>query len=92
VFVVNITSAVGVPSNFSPCLIQPGEHSFIEHQSAVAYGRAAVLAFSAIEAGLRVGAHIAKEKVSSHLLKRIQDGARGNIDIPTECEEYIQYF
>jgi len=92
VLMVNITTAYNVPEQFSKCFIHPGEHPFIDHRSAIAYSRAKICSYSALEAGIRVGSILERDGISPELLKRIQDGAINNDDLPIECEEYIKYF
>ena len=57
------------------CILQAGEHPFVQHETCVNYGQAKVVSVAQIEALLRKGLLSHHAAVSTKLLKRIRDGA-----------------
>lgn len=92
VLVVNITSARTPGALISTCFLEPGDHEFIRHRSAVYYQKATIEPCDKIAAGMRVSLLIPKAPLRASVLKRIQEGARQSEDLPIECMDYFQYF
>ena len=74
VLLVNIASVPnGLPYD-STCIIQPGEHRFIKHESYVYYAKARIEAANALLRGVKSGQLIPHEIMDHALVKRICDG------------------
>jgi len=57
------------------CVLQPGEHPFVQHKTCVNYAGAKVVSKAAIDKLMKAGLLTAHASVSAALLKRIRDGA-----------------
>ena len=74
VLLVNIASVPnGLPYD-ATCIIQPGEHRFIKHESYVFYAKARIEAANALLRGVKSGQLIPHEIIDQALVKRICDG------------------
>jgi hypothetical protein len=74
VLLVNITS---IPNGFtydSTCILKPGEHRFIKHESYVYYAKARIEAANALLRGVKSGQLAPHEIMDEALVKRICDG------------------
>jgi hypothetical protein len=74
VLLVNIVS---VPNGFSydsTCILKPGEHRFIKHESYVYYAKARIEAANALLRGVKSGQLIPHEIMDDALVKKICDG------------------
>ena len=56
------------------CVVRPGEHPAIDHDSIVAYRQARLVSRSTLEGAIASGTFRAMTPVSADLLKRIQHG------------------
>jgi hypothetical protein len=57
------------------CVLQPGEHPFLQHETCVNYAGAKVVSFAQITTLLQAGKMSSHAAVSPILLKRVRDGA-----------------
>jgi hypothetical protein len=74
------------------CLLGPGDHPFIKHDSYVKYAKARIMSFIEIFNGIRKGILIAKEDVDAQVLKAIQDGAKKSPYLREELNHFFDYF
>ncbi len=74
VLLVNIASVPnGLPYD-STCILQPGEHRFIKHESYVYYAKARIESANALLRGIKSGQLMAHEIMDEAVVKRICDG------------------
>ena len=71
------------------CIIEAGEHPFIEHRSVVDFARTRVMSYTEIFNGINRGLLIRKEDVSPELLSRIQDAAKSSTRIPQNIKAML---
>ena len=74
------------------CLIQPGEHPFIDSLSIVDFKRTRIMSYLQIFNGIRQGLLIRKEDISDELLKKIQNAAAKSKYISDEIKNMLIYF
>jgi hypothetical protein len=73
ILIVNFTTSRA--DSDKACILQPGEHPFVKHETCVNYAGAKILSQANIEMFLNKGLMVAHASVSAALLKRIRDGA-----------------
>jgi hypothetical protein len=73
------------------CVIQLGEHSYVRHESVVAYEHGELFTPQHIER-LKKLAPKEYESVSQKLLRRIQEGAIVSNDTPSQLKKIIKAF
>jgi len=73
ILIVNFTTSRA--DSDKACILQPGEHPFVKHETSVNYADAKILSKATIELFLNKGLMITHAAVSAALLKRIRDGA-----------------
>lgn len=74
---VLLVNSASVPNGFSfdtTCILNPGEHRFIKHESHVYYAKARIEAANALLRGVKSGQLIPHEIMDHALVKRICDG------------------
>ena len=74
VLLVNIASVPNSLPYDSTCILHPGEHRFIKHESYVYYAKARIEAANALLRGVKSGQLIPHEIMDDALVKRISDG------------------
>ena len=74
------------------CVLHPGDHPFIKHESFVNYKYAQVISFVQLFNGLQKGLFIKKEDISEEVLRRIQAGARKTLHLRTEFKAWFDLF
>lgn len=73
VLIVNFTTSRA--DSDKACILQAGEHPFVQHETCVNYGGAKVVSKADIELLIEKGLMATHASVSAALLKRIRDGA-----------------
>ena len=71
------------------CIVKPGEHPFVKHDTCVQYATARVVTAERLKVLQDGGQLRMKAPLSPSLLDRIRKGAE-NGDIPTECYEVLR--
>jgi hypothetical protein len=74
VLLVNIASVPKSLPYDSTCILQPGEHRFIKHESYVYYAKARIEAANALLRGVKSGQLMAHEIMGQAIVQRICDG------------------
>jgi hypothetical protein len=74
VLLVNITSVPNGCSYDSTCILKPGEHRFIKHESYVYYAKARIEAANALLRGVKSGRLTPHDIMDQAVVKRICDG------------------
>ena len=74
------------------CVLYPGDHAFIHHESFVNYKYARVISFQQLFNGINKGLFIRKEDISEDVLIRIQEGARKTRNLKTELKVWFDLF
>jgi hypothetical protein len=74
VLLANIASVPNRLPYDSTCILQPGEHRFIKHESYVYYAKARIEAANALLRGVKSGQLIAHEIMGQAIVQRICDG------------------
>ena len=64
------------PNSDTTCLLFPGDHSFIQHQSVILYGRICLLDDGRVKSSIRRGDISKFEPASDLLLEKIVNGLR----------------
>lgn len=67
------------------CVLQPGDHPFIKHQTAVDYGRAVDAPNAGLDACADRGELVLQEPLRPDILQRIRHGAAESPFIPEGC-------
>lgn len=91
VILVNFTSIRDDIPYDDACIIQAGEHPFIQHKSYISYRNARIDSVAHIENLLEKGVFIEKEPCSQKLLEKILQGALKSKRIPREFKRIIEY-
>ena len=81
VLIVNVTS-VRRSFHDSSCLLNVGDHRFVQHASYMEYSRSRIESGSELRAKLATGSIIPDEPISADVLQRIRDGAARTDRIP----------
>jgi len=71
------------------CVIMPGEHSFLKHESVINYGDSKIASISTIEEALPKGVIKPHDPVSPGLLKRIRESGLKSAAIPLKCLNFL---
>jgi hypothetical protein len=71
------------------CVIQPGEHPFVTHETVVMYAGARVVSESMILSAKQAGMFDFPSPVSPTLLSRIRDGAEKSRRLPTAARRVL---
>lgn len=74
------------------CVLHPGDHSFIQHESFVNYKYARVISYIQLFNGLNKGLFIRKEDIAEDVLLRIQEGAKKTKNLKTEFKVWFELF
>jgi hypothetical protein len=74
VLLVNIASVSNSVYFDSTCLLKPGEHRFIKHDSYVLYAKARIQTANALLRGVKSGQLIPQEIMDQAVVQRICDG------------------
>ncbi|MCQ2121015.1 MAG: hypothetical protein MJY78_04200 [Fibrobacter sp.] len=83
VLVVNRSTYHGLPSEETTCILNPGDHSSVEHTSYIPYKRAKIEKYSLIPSNRL------ERDVSLDLYERMREGAKMSDFIPYECYRFI---
>lgn len=94
VMLVNMTTAITPPPGCDTrYLLQKGEHQAVKHQSIIAYHFAKAYKRGHLAAGVNCGVFTLDKAIASpQLIKKIQDGAREDLDLPVKFLQYFPYF
>ena len=87
VLIVSMTTAA--PHKEAVCLIQPGEHPWVRHDTCVSYDNARLVSLQQLLALKDTGMLDMQEPCSNLLLKRIRDAAGDSVDLPMEMAEIL---
>lgn len=71
-------------------VLRPGEHSFIAHDSVIAYSYAKIRTVEEIESALLNGTAKKREPVSEQLLKRVQGGLLDSDFTPNGVRQFFR--
>lgn len=71
------------------CVVMPGEHSFLNHESVINYADSKIVAISSLEEALSKGAITPHDPVNPKLLKRIRDNGLKSPAIPLKCLNFL---
>lgn len=71
------------------CIVKPGEHPFVKHDTCVQYPEARAVALARLQRLLDEGKAVEKAPLSDELLARIRSSAAG-ADIPQECYDVLR--
>jgi hypothetical protein len=71
------------------CILQPGDHPFITHETVVDYGCALDISNAGLEGFVGNGKAFLRERVSAEVLDRIRQGAAESGDMPEGCKEIL---
>ena len=71
------------------CVLDVGDHVFIEHPTVMRYDRARIESDAALERLVASGSIILQDPVSPEVLKRIREGAAITERIPFGCKEVL---
>ncbi len=84
---VNVTSLRD--NSDTTTILNPGDHSFIKHESVVNYYNAGILAHSNAEVAFRNGDRVGIERLKPAVLQRVQQGL---LDSPYADPKVIKFF
>jgi hypothetical protein len=87
VLVVNVTSLRD--SSDDTCILDPGEHPFIDHQSVINFRKAQVWRAQRIESAAANGAINPQQVCSTALLKRIREAALKSPFFTIKLRKYL---
>lgn len=86
--IVNITSRAFDDS----CVLDVGDHPFIEHKSYVYYRKACIGEVSAIEQALRGNVVQRDQDMQPATLRRIQEAALRSTGTPNEVKDFLKEY
>jgi len=93
VLILNMSTGITLPTDGDGyCVLSPGEHPFIKHQTIIRYSKARDYCVSTIIAAMRVGSFHPAPDVSATLLKKIQTACVDNPSLEERYYKYFQYF
>lgn len=72
------------------CIVRPGEHPFVRHDTCVNYAGATTVADTVLEKLKAQGKLKLKDPVSPELLERIRRSAENSDSIPTGCYQILR--
>ena len=72
------------------CIVKPGEHPFVKHDTVIAYGRGLLLERTARNELQRLGFYQGHAALSDSLLKRIQQGALDSEFTPIHLQDIVR--
>ena len=78
------------PKEETCCMVNKGEHPFVQHRSCVRYKDARVASVSELTKLLQGSLLTKHESVSAELLARIRAGACQSEHLPEECRRLLQ--
>jgi hypothetical protein len=85
--IVNITtSKAGCDKS---CVVMPGEHSFLKHESVINYADSKNSSISTIEEALSKGVIKPHDPVRPELLNKIREGGLKSPAIPLKCLNFL---
>jgi len=85
--IVNITSSKdGCDKS---CIVMPGEHAFLRHESVINYADSKITSISTIEEALSKGIIKPHDPVSPELLNRIRVSGLKSSAIPNKCLSFL---
>ena len=74
------------------CILDAGAHPFITHKSWIFYAQARSMSFKDIFEGIRDGRLIKKEEMPAAAILDIQKGAKTTKFLPSELQQFFNYF
>ena len=84
---VNITTKKA--GKDTACILRPGDHSFIRHDSIINYGDAKIALISKLKEAISMKVFTKLEPVSDDILKKIQEGALISSAFPQKFLKYL---
>jgi hypothetical protein len=72
------------------CVLEAGEHPFLDHQSYVFYARPKQVGHAGIIKCVKAGIYIAKQNCDEALLKKIREGVAASAMTPRWAKEYFR--
>ncbi|MDD5321574.1 MAG: hypothetical protein PHD43_13355 [Methylococcales bacterium] len=90
VLLVGIASVPNAGFPYDPtCILKPGEHCFIKHESYVYYTKARIEAANALLRGVKSGQLIPQEIMDHALVERIVDGLQQS---PHTAPKFLHFY
>lgn len=86
VVIINVTTHRGIDSS---CILQPGDHPFVDHVSCMRYDMARVVTDADLERHVSSHTIQLQEPVSPQLLDRIRQGAAITSQIAFQCRQVL---
>lgn len=71
------------------CVVMPGEHRFLKHESVINYADSKIASISTIEEALAKGVIKPHDPVSPVLLKKVREGGLKSSAIPLKCLNFL---
>lgn len=87
---VNFTSVTAEKRIDSACIIEAGEHPFIQHQSYVFYEKIQIIDHEHVCTCVRTGVYRPAQKVSVELLERIVTGIQASSFTPRKFKKLFK--
>ena len=85
--IVNVTTQRAISD--TTCVLQPGEHPFLKHNSVINYEDAIKTSAAAIEMSLKKGLVCSHSDMPSKVLERIIAGAKNGDSFPVRLKKYL---
>lgn len=89
VVVVNLTT-YRIPKSDAACILEPGDHPYIDHQSCINYGEAWDTTLKHLQLAEKEGNLHRVDSVDAAVLKRIHDGAAKSTRIKIGVENTLK--
>jgi len=86
VIIINMTTDRGIDRS---CILSPGDHSFVEHQTCMRYDMARIVSGADLERHVSSNVIRLQEQVSTAILERIRQGAAVTDRIPFGCKQVL---
>jgi hypothetical protein len=72
------------------CLLNPGDHPWITHQTCVSYRDGTLVSEAVLNAAIAGGKLIPQEPISDDVLTRILEGAERTDELPNKCRVILE--